>query len=499
MKALVAGIGVLLALTAPAVTDTLFAPMNFMSLPQLQSWTGDFDGMRERRAVRILVPFSKTLFFIDRGQQLGVEAELGRQFDGWLNAKNKSRTQRVNVWMVPVARDELLKALNDGRGDIAAGNLTITPERLAEVDFADPWRSKIDEIVVTGPTASPVRSLEDLAGREVFVRTSSSFAEHLRALNETFANKGLEPIKFRPADGNLEDEDILEMVNAGLFPIAIVDDYTATLWSSVFSSLAPHSDLVVNTNGSMAWAIRKNNPLLKSELAEFIHQHPLISAFGGDMKSRFTADGRIVRNAYSDTDAKRFEELVEIFKAQGEAYQFDWRMLMAQGYQESGLDQSRKGLGGAVGIMQVMPTTAASKLFGFTGIDKDVNKNVQAGAAILRYIVDVCIGDDPAVDERNRMLLAFAGYNAGSGNLIKFRRIAKVQGLNPNVWFHNVEIAAAQVVGIRTVQYVDNIYKYFIAYSLYAERAAASRAARGQGPGADANIGAGTVGGQEKP
>ena len=187
MKALVAAIGLLLALTAPAFTDTLFAPMNFMSLPQLRSWTGDFDGMRERRAVRILVPFSKTLFFIDRGQQLGVEAELGRQFDVWLNAKYKSRTQRINVWMVPVARDDLLKALNHGRGDIAAGNLTITPERLVKVDFADPWRSKIDEIVVTGPTASPVRSMEDLAGREVFVRMSSSFAEHLRALNETFA------------------------------------------------------------------------------------------------------------------------------------------------------------------------------------------------------------------------------------------------------------------------------------------------------------------------
>lgn len=487
MKRAAMAIALFLALAVAAFGETRFSPMNFMSLPQLRPWTGDFDGMRKRRAVRILVPYSKTLFFVDRGQQLGVEAVLGGQFDDWLKTKYRFGAQRINVWFVPVPRDELLSALNEGRGDIAAGNLTITPEGLAQVDFAEPWRSKIDEIVVTGPASATIGVLEDLAGRDVFVRMSGSVWEHLRGLNKDFRAKGLEPIHFRAADADLEDEDILEMVNAGLVPLAIVDDYTADLWASVFPALKPRHDLVLSSSGSMAWAIRKHNPILKSELAAFIRQRPLITAFGGDIRNRYGANGHILRNAYADADTKRFEALVETFKSQGEAYRFDWRMLMAQGYQESRLDQTQRSRHGAVGVMQVFPATAAAKPFGITGIDRDVARNVQAGAAILRYLVDVCIGDDPAVDERNRMLFALVAYNAGEGSLAKFRAMAKKQGLDPNVWFGNVEITAGQLAGVGTVQYVDNIYRYYIAYTLLAQRTAASTTAREQSPNIDAD------------
>ena len=218
MKMIAPALGLLLSLNMPAFAETKFAPMSFMSLPKLSAWTGDFNGMLKRRTIRILVPYSKTLFFIDRGQQLGIEAVLGGQFDDWINARHRSKTQRINVWFVPVPRDELLAALRDGRGDIAAGNLTITPEGLSQVDFGEPWRSKIDEIVVTGPATKPIGSLEDLAGRDVFVRMSGSVVEHMRKLNQAFLAKGLRPVNFKPADGNLEDEGILEMVNAGLIP-----------------------------------------------------------------------------------------------------------------------------------------------------------------------------------------------------------------------------------------------------------------------------------------
>ena len=481
MKILAAALAFLIGFGLPAFGQTKFAPMRYMNLPQLRPWTGDFDGMLKRRSVRILVPYSKSQFFVSRGQQLGAVAELGGQLDQWLNAKYKTRAERINVWFIPVPRDDLLSALKDGRGDIAAGNLTITPERLAEVDFTGPWRSKVDEIVVTGPAAPPVRTIEDLAGREVFVHQSSAFAEHLRALNESFAAKGLKPITFRPADGNLEDEDILEMVNAGLLPLAVVDDYKAILWASVYRSLVPRPDLVVNSGGSIAWAIRKDSPRLKNELAAFVSQHRFGTAFGNDIRRRYSAVGQIVRNPYSDADTKRFHALVDIFKNQGKAYGFDWRMLIAQGYQESQLDQSLKAPGGAVGVMQILPSTAAAKPMSVTGVATEANRNVQAGAAYMRYLIDVYIGDEPSVNERNRMLFAFAAYNAGPANLTKFRRLAMAEGLNPNVWFDNVEHAAAQVVGIVTVRYVSNIYKYYIAYTLAAEREAAANTARGQG------------------
>ena len=480
MKRIVFAMALFLALTPRAISETRFAPMTFMSLRHLRPWAGDFDGMLKRHAVRILVPYSKTLFFIDRGRQLGVEATLGGQFDDWLNANNKSGGKRINIWFVPVPRDELLRALIEGRGDIAAGNLTITPDGLVNVDFAEPWRSKIDEIVVAGPSGAAIGSLEDLAGREVFARTSGSVWEHLRALNEDFRAKGLRPIRIKAADDNLEDEDILEMINAGLVPLAVVDEYTANFWLSVFSALKPRHDLIVSRGGAMAWAIRKNAPMLKIELAAFVRQHPLVTAFGGDIPSRYGADGRVLRNVYADADMKRFDALVETFKSQAAAYRFDWRMLMAQGYQESRLDQTMRSPRGAVGVMQVMPSTAASKPFGVTGVDRDVTKNVQAGAAILRYLADTVIGDDAAVGDRDRMLFAFAAYNAGQGSLAKFRDMARRQGLNPNVWFGNVEITAGQLAGAETVQYVSNIYRYFIAYALLAERMTASRAARAQ-------------------
>jgi membrane-bound lytic murein transglycosylase MltF len=440
------------------------------SLPQLKPWTGDLDGMLERRVIRILVPYSKTLFFIDRGRQLGVVAELGQRFQTWINARHKTKALAITVAFVPVPRGDFERALKEGRGDIVAGNLTITPERLALADFAEPWMSNVKEVVVTGPSAPALNSLEDLAGREVYVRESSSYAAHLREMSKGFEAKGLKPIMLKPADENLEDEDILEMVGAGLLPFAVVDDHKAALWSLVFPTLKVRPDLAINSGGSVAWAFRKNSPQLKEELAAFVREHKLGTAFGNDTKRRYFDSDRVVRDAYSPEDRKRFRDLVSLFRTQGEAYQFDWLMLMAQGYQESQLDQSRRSHRGAVGVMQLLPKTAAAKPIGITGVDKDAGRNIQAGAAYMRHITETYIAKDPAIDPRNRVLFAFAAYNAGPGNLRKFRRIAKEKGLDPNVWFGNVEHAAAQVVGRETVQYVSNIYKYFVAYSLLIEQ-----------------------------
>lgn len=456
----------LVCLASPAAAQSAPRKTMVAGLPQLEPWTGDLDGMLERRVIRILVPYSKTLFFIDRGRQLGVVAELGQRLQSWINARHKTKALAITVGFVPVPRTDLARALKEGRGDIVAGNLTITPERSADMDFAEPWMSQVKEVVVTGPSAPALASLDDLAGREIYVREGSSYAAHLRELSKGFEARGLKPIRIKPADENLEDEDILEMVGAGLLPFTVVDDHMAGLWSLVFTALKPRPDLAMHSGGSIAWAFRKNSPLLQQELAAFVREHRLGTAFGNDVKRRYFGSDRVVKNAYSPQDAERFRDLVTLFRTHGEAYRFDWLMLMAQGYQESQLDQSRRSHRGAVGVMQLLPKTAAAKPIGITGVDKDAGRNIQAGAAYMRYITETYIAKDPAIDARNRVLFAFAAYNAGPGNLRKFRRIAEQHGLNPNIWFGNVEHAAAQVVGRETVQYVSNIYKYFVAYSL---------------------------------
>jgi membrane-bound lytic murein transglycosylase MltF len=439
-------------------------------LPYNDVWTGDLDGMRKRGRIRMLVPFSKTFYFIDRGGgQFGATYEFGRAFEDWLNKQDKAKTLRTSVVFIPVPRDRLLSGLLDGTGDIAAGNLTITDERMKLVQFARPLVKNVREILVTGPGAPPVASLDDLAGQEVLVRKSSSYFEHLQALNQSRAEGGKEPILLAELDEELEDEDALEMVNAGLLPWAVVDEHKAQLWAQVFPNLTLRSDIAIHEGGEIAWAMRKDSPQLREVLDKFADTHKLGTTFGNVLKKRYLGSKSPILRATSKEDLAKFDQLVMLFRQYGQQYDFDELMIAAQGYQESKLDQSARSPRGAVGIMQLLPSTAADPAIGITGIEQHPDRNIHAGVKYLRLLVDKYL-NDPAIDEKNRTLMAFAAYNAGPGNLRKFRKLAQKSGLDPNVWFGNVEHAAADIVGRETVHYVANIYKYYVAYRLANER-----------------------------
>jgi membrane-bound lytic murein transglycosylase MltF len=434
-------------------------------LAPVQTWTGDFNGMLKRRAVRIIVPYSKTWYFIDRGRQMGVAAEFGLAFEQWLNARHKLGTLGLNVVFVPMARDKMLSALEAGQGDIIAGNLTITTERDKRVDFANPWLRNVAEVVVTGPASPALAAKDDLAGREIPVRLSSSYATHLAALNADFARRGLKPVIIKPMPETLEDEDLLEMVSAGLLPLAVVDAHKAEVWIKVLPKLNLRKDIAINTGGDIAWAIREQSPLLKAEIDAFFAQHQSGTSFGNTIMRRYFGGAKAVKAAASDSEIKKFRELVELFRTHGKTYAFDYLMLAAQGYQESKLDQSRRSPRGAVGVMQLLPTTARAKPISIEGVERDASLNIEAGAKYMRHLRETYV-NDPALSEQNRTLMTFAAYNAGPGNLRKFRRRAAEMGLDPNIWFGNTEHAAAKIVGRETVQYVSNIYKYYVAYSL---------------------------------
>ena len=439
-------------------------------LPANEQWLGDLDGMRKRRTVRLLVPYSKTFYFVDKGgKQFGITYDVGHAFEEWLNKREKTKTLRISVVFIPVARERLLSGLVDGTGDIAAGNITVTEERAKIVQFSDPFAKDIKEVLVTGPTAAPIAILDDLAGREIYVRRSSSYFEHLQALSGVLEAKGLKPIAINELDDELEDEDALEMVNAGLLPWAVVDEHKAQIWTSVFTKLTVRSDLAINEGGEIAWAMRKDSPQLLAVVNEFTKTHKVGTTFGNILKKRYLGSDTFVKRSTSTEELEKFQAIAQFFKKYGAQYDFDWLMVAAQGYQESKLDQSARSPRGAVGVMQLLPSTAADKSVGITGIDKSAENNIHAGVKYLRALVDTYL-DDPALDRKNRTLMAFAAYNAGPGNLRKFRKLAADSGLDPNVWFHNVEHAAADIVGRETVQYVSNIYKYYVAYRLATER-----------------------------
>ncbi len=421
---------------------------------------GDLEEMVTRGRVRALVTLSKTHYFLDGATQRGNQ-RLGR------------KALPVRVVVIPVHRDELLPALERGLGDLAAANLTVTPERLERVDFAAPFADTVRELVVTGPSGPVLTTLDDLAGAEVHVRRSSSFWGSLEALNASFVGRGLEPVRIEPAEEFLETEDLLEMVNAGVLPATVADEHIARFWSSVLDNLRVNDGLPIREGGAIAWAVRKDAPRLTAIVSEFARTNQAGTLTANVLLARYLRDNAWVRNPLAGGDRRRFDTSVELFRTYGERYGFDYLMLTALAYQESQLDQSVRSHVGAIGVMQIKPDTAADPNVGITGIDT-IENNIHAGTKYLAFLRERYFAD-PQIPRLDRHLLLFAAYNAGPARVAKLREEAAEGGLDPNRWFGNVEVVAARRIGRETVQYVANIAKYYVAYT----RAAALRPSAG--------------------
>ncbi len=431
-------------------------------------WIGDLDDITKKRQIRVLVVYSKTFFFLDRGRQRGLSHDLLKEFEKFINKKLKTKTLKVQVIFIPVRRDELIPGLVQGRGDLAVANLTITPQRRKQVDFSNPLLSGVKELLVSGPAAPPVNGIDDLAGQEIHVRKSSSYYESLMLLNDSLKKSGKSQMELVLSEEDFEDEDLLEMVNAGLIPMIVMDSHKAQFWTQIFDKIQVHSDISVRNGGEIAWAFRKNSPQLKAVVNEFVKGHKKGSLIGNILLKRYLKSTKYVKNSISKEELQKFEQMVEFFKHYAETYEFDYLMMAAQAYQESGLDQSKKSHAGAVGVMQLLPSTAADRNVNISEILK-LENNIHAGTKYMRFIVNRYYKDEP-MDDVNKMLFAFASYNAGPAKVNRLRKKTAAMGLDPNLWFHNVEVAAAKVIGRETVQYVSNIYKYYLAYRMVTEQ-----------------------------
>ena len=457
----------IICIFALIVVDVTEAQSFVESLRLDEKRTGDFDEMAKRRSIRALVPYSKTFYFLDGPDQRGLEYELLKEFEKYINKQLKTKTLKIHVVVIPTARDRLLPALAEGLGDIAAGNLTITPERQKQVDFSDPYFKGIDEIPVTGQKTASIKTLNDLAGKEIYVRASSSYYESLQRVNAEFKKAGKEAMKLVLADEYLEDEDLLEMTNANLIPMIIIDSHKGRFWSQIFNDITLHPDIKVRSGGQIAWALRKNCPKFKKVINGFMKSHKKGTLMGNILFKRYLKNTKWVSNSLSKEELQRFKETIGFFKKYSETYDFDWLMVTALAYQESRIDQSKRSHVGAIGVMQLMPSTAADKNVNIASIE-EIENNIHAGVKYLRFIIDQYYEKEP-MDEVNKALFAFASYNAGPARVARLRREAKKMGLDPNVWFRNVEIVAAKRIGRETVQYVSNIYKYYTAYRLIVE------------------------------
>lgn len=468
----------LVAQTSPQAAVPAAGKPRQLSLEQ-RSWTGDFDAMVERRMIRVLVPYSRTLYYNDKGRERGLTAELARDFERYINQKYAKQLGKrpITVYLLPTTRDKLLPQLIAGGGDIAAGNLTATDERLKIVDFVAPRdRTPNREVIVTGPNAPQISSVEELSGKRVHLNPVSSYFQSVVALNDRLIAAGKAPVKITSVPHELEDEDKLEMLNAGLFDYIVVDDWKAKIWAQVLPKVKVREDLVVREAGYVGWAMRKNSPQLTAALEDFyknfIKKQGVIEARVAQFNKRI----KQISNNTGNAEWKRFEDTLDLFERYGEKYGFDPLMLAAQGFQESGLDQKAKSHVGAIGVMQITPATGGDLKVGDI---HQIEPNIHGGTKYMDQLMTRYF-PDAKFSEEVRPLFAFAAYNAGPGNIAKMRKEAASRGLNPDKWFNNVELVTAEKIGIETTTYVRNIYKYYAAYKLQEEILAQRKKAREQ-------------------
>ena len=438
---------------------------------------GDFDVMLERRRVRVLAPYSRTFFFNEMGRERGYSADLVRVVEKYLNTKlgKQLGNRPLTFLIIPTTRDKLLTGVAEGLGDIAV-NVGVSDERKRLVDFIlAPDAPPLAEVVLTGPASPVIKTVDGLAGQTVHARPSSVYHEDLVALNEQFKKAGKPPVNIVAVPDALEDEDMMEMLNLGILQIILVDDFVANMWAPVLPKVKVDNDVALRRGGAAGWAVRKDSPLLqKAVMDAYVNAIQNTPKNLSDRAARYKGRVRQLQNPTGSADYKRYMETIGLFKKYGAQYHFDPLMLAAQGFQESLLNQEARSPVGAIGIMQLMPATGKELQVGDITI---AEPNVHAGTKYMDQLMRKEY-PDARFDDVNRTLFAFAAYNCGPGNMARIRKAAAARGLDPNVWFNNVEIITAEKIGIETTTYVRNIYKYYVSYKLMEDARAAQQKAK---------------------
>ncbi len=417
---------------------------------------GDLPEMQQRRIIRVLVSPSRTNFFFDGRNWRGLEYELLKNFEAYLNRGPRKKRYQTHLAFMPRAFTDIIPGVNHGHGDIGAAGLTITPERAHLIDFTLPYLTNINEVLVTHVNSPTPQKLEDLSGAKIVVVRGSSYAAHIQQLNQGLLYKGLAPIEVIQAAPELEVEDLLEMVHTNMIPYTVADEHIAKLWQKVLPNLRIHSHFIFHHNGQIGWAVRKNSPKLKAELNNFIRNHAkpgrLLSNI---LYKRYFENTRWIRNPLNQTTVKRFHCYRPYFELFADFYDLSWSLLAAIAYVESGFHPRKKSPAGAIGLMQIKPSIG--KMFNIRHLTQPYN-NIYAGAAYLAWLRDNYYSD-PVYSIDDRINFTLAAYNAGPTRIRKLQREAKKAGLDPYKWFYNVELIARKRIGHETVNYVTKVRK----------------------------------------
>ncbi|WP_293724278.1 lytic transglycosylase F [Stappia sp.] len=463
----------LVAVVLPALLLLAVSPMARAMTPDLSDrlsetmrapFKGDFDAILERGFLRVLVPFSRTFYFIDGGTQRGTTVDMMGEFGKFLVKRHGKAARDGHIVFLPTPRERLFSDLAAGRGDIAMGNLTVTDDRKALTAFSDPLYTGISEVPVSGTDMPALETAEALSGRTVHVRRSSSYFSSLSALNERLAKAGRPLVEIVEVDDALEDEDLAEIVAAGGIDLIVMDSHKAAFWAGVLDGLRVHDKAPLREGGEIAIALRKDAPKLAAELNAFVKTARQGTLIGNMILKRYLKDTTYLEKLDDPEHVRRYEAVRELFARHGGSYDIDWLLVSAQSFQESRWDQSVRSRAGAVGLMQIKPSTAADPNVGIKGVAENPDRNVEAGVKYLRFLADSYF-QDLADDPVNQAFFALAAYNAGPSRFARLRKEAETKGYDPDEWFGNVEWIVRARVSREPVRYVGNIYKYYVAFA----------------------------------
>ncbi|MCI5222239.1 MAG: lytic transglycosylase F [Candidatus Electrothrix sp. AR4] len=438
-----------------------FRQFRSFSAHNRETWIGDLNEMFHRRKIRALVPFSRTFFMLESGRKRGLTYERLKQYEDFVNDVILAGNGKVDIIFLPTPQERIIDDLLAGIGDIGAADLTVTSEREELVAFSMPLRADLQEILVTGLESPQFKSIFNLSGQEITVRKDSGYHESLLEVNKILRSIGKEPVRINIAAEFLKDEDLLEMIDAGLLPMTIIDSHVGEFWSKIFDNLQLHHTVRLRRAKEIAWAIRPETSLLKESINYFIKSTQR-KELNKDLLREYYQKGGRIRNNLTVRAVQRYNQTVSLFKEYGKQYNFSHLLLAALAYQESELDQSWQSGDGAVGIMQIMPSIALSSEVNVRNVNV-LENNIHAGAKYLRFLADRYFFD-PELSELDRNLMAVAAYKVGPELVEEMRTNAVLSGFDPNIWFDHVEMEAVIQGRSDIVRYVRNVYMYLTAY-----------------------------------
>jgi membrane-bound lytic murein transglycosylase MltF len=427
---------------------------------------GDLPEMIFQKTVRVLTTYSPSNYFIIRGRSYGFEYSLMKDYEHFLNHKSKRAPPRVVVEFVPVAANQLIPSLLAGLGDIIAAGMTVSNEKQKLIDFSEPYLTDIQEVVVTHRNKSQIRNIYDLSGKDFYVRPLGNYFSSLGKLNAILTADNLAPANLTRASAFLTPKDILEMINAGIIELTLMESHLVDMWLPVFPNIVALNHMALRRNAVIALGIRKNSPKLKSSLDEFLKTHKPGTLLGNIYHDQYFKSHRWIKNPLEPDELARFSKYAPLFQKYGAIYGFDWMLLAALAYQESGINPNRTSEVGAIGLMQVRPTTAQDHRIQIKNI-RTPEGNIHAGVKYLALLRDSYFAD-AKIPLNERVRFSLAAYNAGPIKIQRCREKAALLGLDPNRWFGQTEYVAMKIVGDQPVRFVSNISKYYLAYSLSA-------------------------------